>query len=150
MKFPKFDNVAAIGQSETEHASGNSNEDVIETLRAALHHIQRLNDRLLDEIVRGHALQVENARLAGTLAAREQERSIMIERVRQLDTRVESQQEQRLALAQELAETRVLLRAREGYVSRLETALNETRRKLRQARRSWIERAFAGDAGDNQ
>ncbi len=150
MKFPKFDNVAAIGQSETEHGSDNSNEDVIETLRAALRHIERLNDRLLDEIVRGHALQVENARLAGALDAREQERSMMIDRARQLDARVESQQEQRLALAEELAETRVLLRAREAYVSRLETALNETRRKLRQARRSWFERAFASESDANQ
>lgn len=150
MKFPKFDNVAAIGQCEAEHGSDDSNEDVIQTLRAALHHIERLNDRLLDEIVRGHALQVENARLEGALEARERERSALLGRAEQLDDRVQSQQDQRLTLAQELAETRVLLRAREGYITRLEDALRETRRKLRHARRSWIERAFAGKVDDDQ
>lgn len=146
MKFPKFDNVATIGHSEAESNSDDASENVIQTLRAALQHIERLNDRLLDEIVRGHTLQVENARLEGELDARDQERCSLLSRAEQLDARVQCQQDQRLTLAQELAETRVLLRAREGYINRLEEALRQTRRKLRRARRSWIERALGGKA----
>lgn len=145
MKYPKFDNVAPLTTDGENVANRINRDEIAQTISAALQHIERLNDRILVELGRCHALQVVNAGLEGAQASQERERAGLLARIGSLEEHLEMAQSKRLALLEELTETRVILRSREGYIDRLENALTETRRKLRRARQTWLDRLIVGN-----
>ena len=144
MQYPKFDNVAPLSLDGENTPARINRDEITQTISAALQHIERLNERILIELGRCHALQVANAGLEGAQASQERERAGLLGRIEKLEANLEAAQGKGLGLLEELTETRVILRSREGYIDRLENALTATRRKLRRARQTWLDRLIVG------
>lgn len=132
---------------QEDHTVAATDQVVLDTLRSAYRHIERLNQVALtakDERRVAELRMLAAERVNGQLRAE----VARLERwVRMLDERLAEAGQSRDRLVEEVAHLRVSDRQRAARVLELESRIATLRQSLREARRPWWTRLFAPQRG---